>query len=1327
MFLASCMNLTEGLDEADALVVSVNTIEMDCNGGESSIEVDAFCSWKISSTEEWSWITSTVNKGDKGNSKFKLILSENETVEDRTATITIENKTYEIVREISVLQTAGSPFIKFSKNLIDATSAGHRESIVIESNVDYTIASSAEWCGLSELKGESGKTTLNIEIASSPTTAERTATITFKNAQKGYSAELTVTQSSFKPSLEVSESKIDATDLGLEKEFTVTSNIPWSITCEANWVNLSSVNGDMGTSTIVATIQKNSGTEGREAKILVTNSEYEIVKEIDIKQMPIVPTIEVSESNIASTEEGRTVNFTVTSNINWTVKCDADWVIITPANGMKGTNTVQVSVDRNATTERREAVILVSNAEYKITKEIAVSQFAFGPGLEVSETQIAATNESMTKDITVTSNIAWSASCEANWVTLSSVNGDGGNKTITVSLHRNATTSARETTILIKNSEYDLTREVVITQEAFVPELTVSDTQINATVAGMTKNMTITANIDWNAVCEANWVTLSAVNGTGSNRAFTVTVARNATTSARSTTITVSNAEYGISHEIAVSQEAFAPRFELSSQELSFSSFSETKSISIDANVAWTTTCNADWLTLSPVNGTGANGMTTMSITSTANLSTSAREATIVIYSSEYNLTGEIAVSQEGFTPELAIVGENELTLDYMSGTRNIAVRANVAYTATTDADWMYIEQTTEGIRLTYSTNLESSESRTATVSINTSEYDDMECILTVTQAGYSELNTISYTSTGGLIMPNVNSGFGANIVAVSYEGGQGYIRFDEPVRFIPENAFSNCTGLTSISLPDGVLAIYSNAFTGCSALENITLNDCLTHIGNNAFKNCSSLEEIELPSSVETIGESSFYGCSLIESIEIPSGVETIGRYTFYNCSALEEFNIPSSVTSIGEYAFYGCSSIESVSIPSSITTIGSYAFGACSELTEVEIEGNETSIGSYVFSSCDKLETVEITGTVSSLGNYAFQNCTSLASATLPAGLTAIGAYTFYGCSALESIDIPSEVTSIGTYAFANCSSIETVMIPAKVSSIGAYAFYNCTSLKTVISMRTTPATGANSMFNNNASSRKIYVPTGYSNTYKNASYWDSYATFIYDLEYTPTECTSLSITAEDVEADETTTIISYTAITNGTTPYGSLSGVEMTGRVQSASFAANETEEDVEVEISFTYMGVTATTTIVQKGISTGSYTIRLNNAWRMSSSVSNPNSELYDGVYESYSNYNKNSTTATMYIDIEGYETFELYIRSYAESSFDYVTVSNLDNSSSTKASTSNNQNSGTSLSNYTKVTYSGIDKGKHTITVKYIKDGSVNSGTDRGYILIPKNQ
>ena len=151
----------------------------------------------------------------------------------------------------------------------------------------------------------------------------------------------------------------------------------------------------------------------------------------------------------------------------------------------------------------------------------------------------------------------------------------------------------------------------------------------------------------------------------------------------------------------------------------------------------------------------------------------------------------------------------------------------------------------------------------------------------------------------------------------------------------------------------------------------------------------------------------------------------------------------------------------------------------------------------------------------------------------------------------------------------------------------------------------------------------------------------------------------------------------------------------------------------------------------------GDSSGTYTVDLNSQWEETTAVPNPDSSLYNGVYRSSSNYNVHNTAAIMYIDISGLTSFKLYIRSYAESSYDYVMVSQLDqtinnstsysNTSLVKSHTRGNQQSGTALSSYTLVEFTGIDGGSHRITIVYRKDSSANSGDDRGYVLIPKSQ
>jgi len=262
---------------------------------------------------------------------------------------------------------------------------------------------------------------------------------------------------------------------------------------------------------------------------------------------------------------------------------------------------------------------------------------------------------------------------------------------------------------------------------------------------------------------------------------------------------------------------------------------------------------------------------------------------------------------------------------------------------------------------------------------------------------------------------------------------------------------------------------------------------------------------------------------------------------------------------------------------------------------------------------------------------------------------------------------------------------------------------------------------------------------VPLGsisnYSAWMSTSSYYLGYYNWTIKEIYTPTEYTSLIITADDVSGRKTSTTIHYTAVTNGIDKYGNpMIGVTLTGTSVSAEFPQNTSEtETVERTITFEYQGLTASTTITQGIWVNQNYTIDLNNQWQLSTDIANPDSSVYDGVYESFSNKGVNSSAALMYIDIVGYTDFSFYVRSYAESSYDYVVVSNLDctltsgttSGDNVKMTTSGKQTSGTAISNYQLVEFTDIDGGEYRITVMYRKDSSSASGTDQGYVLIPK--
>ena len=277
-------------------------------------------------------------------------------------------------------------------------------------------------------------------------------------------------------------------------------------------------------------------------------------------------------------------------------------------------------------------------------------------------------------------------------------------------------------------------------------------------------------------------------------------------------------------------------------------------------------------------------------------------------------------------------------------------------------------------------------------------------------------------------------------------------ITIPQIVTSIGSYAFQNCSSLTSFVIPDGVASIETCTFSGCSSLTNITIPETVTSIGGHAFQDCNSLTNIAIPETVTSIGSYAFQNCSSLASIAIPEGITDIKTYTFSGCSSLTNITIPETVTSIGSYAFQNCSSLTSIAIPEGIADIKTYTFSGCSSLTNITIPETVTSIGSYAFQNCSSLISIAIPDGVTDIEPYTFSGCSSLTSITIPETVTSIGSYAFQNCSSLTSIDIPEGITDIEPYTFSGCSSLTSITIPETVTSIGSYAFQNCSSLTSI-----------------------------------------------------------------------------------------------------------------------------------------------------------------------------------------------------------------------------------------------------------------------------------
>ena len=392
-----------------------------------------------------------------------------------------------------------------------------------------------------------------------------------------------------------------------------------------------------------------------------------------------------------------------------------------------------------------------------------------------------------------------------------------------------------------------------------------------------------------------------------------------------------------------------------------------------------------------------------------------------------------------------------------------------------------------------------------------------------------STAKTATVTYTGSTSSSGNNYLGDITIPATVTYGGTTY-----SVTSIGNNAFINCSGLTSITIPKSVTTIGWSAFSVCTGLTSVTIGNSVTSIGSYAFSGCTGLTSITIPNSVTSIGSSAFEGCTGLTSITIPNSVTSIGSGAFCYCTSLTSITIGNSVTSIGSYAFLGCTGLTSITIPSSVTSIGWNPFAGCIGLTSIKVETSNTkydsrdncnaiietasntlvfgckattipssvtTIGNWAFSRCTGLTSITIPNSVTSINEYAFYRCTGLTSIDIPNSVTSIGNYAIYGCTGLTSISIPESVTGIGKGAFQSCTSLTSVTIGNSVTSIGSWAFRDCTGLTSIILNWDDPTncTYGSSMLYGVPTSATLYVPAGTKALYENTEPWSQFENIV------------------------------------------------------------------------------------------------------------------------------------------------------------------------------------------------------------------------------------
>lgn len=329
-------------------------------------------------------------------------------------------------------------------------------------------------------------------------------------------------------------------------------------------------------------------------------------------------------------------------------------------------------------------------------------------------------------------------------------------------------------------------------------------------------------------------------------------------------------------------------------------------------------------------------------------------------------------------------------------------------------------------------------------------------------------------------------------------------VTIEEGIHTIGFQAFSGCTKLSTVNLPDSLREIGYRVFenTACYTnrenwdgyvlyidnfliistdktltrpLTEYTVKDGTISIARGAFENHTKLETVYLPDSLRGISANAFDGCERLRKADLPTEFDYLGWGAFDGCD-LEEVTIPEKITKIDSYTFRG-NAFSSINLHEGITYIGWGAFTNCDNLTEVTIPESITELSDTLFYHCDLLETVNLHDKLTSVG-YAAVNGTAFynnpdnwedgclyidnylmssdhnhkGAVKVKEGTRLMANNAFYGNTSITAVHLPESIEFIASQTFDGCENLAYINIPENVLEIGSHAFYGCTSLENI-----------------------------------------------------------------------------------------------------------------------------------------------------------------------------------------------------------------------------------------------------------------------------------
>ena len=535
--------LTVTQKQKDALILTSNKVEVDAEGGDFSIELQANVevTYEIESGAQ-TWLTPVARSRGLTSSFLAFHAEANEEAEARQAVIKLAGGNG-LTEEVTVYQIGTGPALVLSQSEYIVSSAGETIQVELRSNTAYEI----EMPGVDWLRENSSRSlstyTHYFIVDPNETYDARSAVIRFIDRENGIEQTVTVTQMQ-RDAIVVAQNVYQIGVEGGALDFAVQANVDFTVSTNADWITQVEARG-LTERMLCFEVTPNEGEEMREA--VITLESGSVKQTIKVQQFGKMeePFIDLSLQEYKVGNAGGTFQIDVRTNIEYQVIIpDESWIIETAYDGI--THFFEVLL--NDTYDARTAEIRFVNTEKGIEKTVTVTQEAlYDILIEQSSYEIGA--EGGVLDLPLQANMDFEVKTSEKWIT--QVNARGLTEQM---LHFNVEENlqSNERTAVITISSPNVTHEIQVIQRGKEdPFLQLSLQEYQANSTGGVFSINVEANIEYQVIMPAeNWITKTRSDGD----THFFDISPNETYDARTTEICFVNEEEGVEKTVTVKQ-----------------------------------------------------------------------------------------------------------------------------------------------------------------------------------------------------------------------------------------------------------------------------------------------------------------------------------------------------------------------------------------------------------------------------------------------------------------------------------------------------------------------------------------------------------------------------------------------------------------------------------------------------------------------------------------------------------------------------------------------------------------------------------------------------